>query len=126
MRKHAFHPTRLSLPISRWWLGDILTIAKRFAEGETAYAIARCLFESLASLRHLKVWLDMAGAVVAALFREMGLMDAEPPRPAATGFGEALTLAIRWPNWPDFTHAFSRAFYPKRFPLWSTHTILTG
>jgi hypothetical protein len=94
--------------------------------GETAYAIARSLCESLASLVHLKAWIAKAGAVVAALAREIGLMDAEPPRPTTTGPGEALALACRFPRWAKFTHSFSRTFYPKRFPLRSSHTILTG
>lgn len=114
------------MPICRWWLGDTLKIAERFAQGETAYAIARSLFKSLASLLHLKGWIVKAGAVIDALAREMGLMDAEPPRPIASGPGEALALAFRFPSWPKFTHFFSRTFYPKRFPLLTSHTILTG
>jgi len=94
--------------------------------GETAYAIARSLCESLAGLLHLKGWLAKAGAVLAALAREMGLLDAEPPRPAATRPGEALALARRFSSWPDFTHAFSRTLYPKRFPLRRSHMNLTG
>jgi len=80
----------------------------------------------LASLLHLKGWIAKAGEVIAALARELGLLDAEPPRPAATSTGEALALACRFSSWPKFTHAFSRAFYPKRFPLLTSHTILTG
>jgi hypothetical protein len=114
------------LPICRWRLDDILEVAERFAKGETAYAIARGLCESLAGLLHLKGWLAKAGAVVSALARALGLMDAEPPRPAATRPGEALALARRFSIWPDFTHAFSRTFYPKRFPIRSSHMILTG
>lgn len=114
------------MPICRWWLDDILKITERLTEGETAYAIAKCLCESLAGMLHLKGWIAKAGAVVAALAREMGLMDAEPPRPSATRPGDALTLIRRFSRWPSFTHAFSRAFYPKRFPLRSSHTILTG
>lgn len=94
--------------------------------GESAYAIARSLFESLAGMLHIRGWIERAGAVVAALAREMGLMDAEPPRPSATGPGEALAIIRRFSRWPSFTHAFSRAFYPNRFPLPSSHTILTG
>ena len=94
--------------------------------GETAYAIARSLFESLACLLHLKGWIAKAGAVAAALAREMGVMDAEPPRPAITRPGEALTLACRFSSWRKFCHFFSRTLYPKRFPLRSSHTILTG
>lgn len=94
--------------------------------GETAYAIARSLFESLASLLHLKFWIVKAGAVIVVLARELGLLDAEPPRPATTGTGEALAMARRFSSWPPFTHFFSRTFYPKRFPLLTSHTILTG
>lgn len=80
----------------------------------------------MTSLLHLKGWIDKAGTVIAALAREWGLLDAEPPRPAATRTGEALALARRFPSWPKFTHFFSRTFYPKRFPLLTSHTILTG
>jgi hypothetical protein len=80
----------------------------------------------LASLVHIKAWIAKAGVVVTALAREVGLIDAEPPRPASNGPGEALALAHRFSRWRNFTHLLSRAFYPKRFPLRSTHTILTG
>lgn len=114
------------MPVCRWWLGDILLISKRFAQGETAYAIAKSLGESLASLLHLKDWIAKAAAVIAALAREMGLLDASPPRPAARHPGEALVLARRFPSWATFTHCFSRAFHPARFPVRSSHMILTG
>jgi hypothetical protein len=94
--------------------------------GESAYAIAVSICESLASLIHLKGWIAKAGAVVLALTREMGLMDAEPPRPTPTRPGEALALAGGFSSWPVFTLAFSCVLYPKRFPLRSSHTILTG
>lgn len=114
------------MPICRWWRDDIFEIANRLAHGETAYAIARSLRESLTSLLHLKDWIARAGVVATVLAREMGFMDAEPPRPASTRPSEALALARRFSSWPKFTHVFSRTFYPKRFPLRSTHTILTG
>lgn len=114
------------MPICRWWLDDLLKIAERLAEGETPYAIAKSLCESLASVVHLKSWITKAGAVASALAREMGLMDAKPPRPAASRPGEALAWSCRISRWPIFTHEFSRTLYPKRFPLRSTHTILTG
>lgn len=114
------------LPICRWWLGDILEVAARFSRGESAYSIAKGLCESLASLLHLKAWMVRASAYLEALAREMGFMDAMPPRPAPMGWVEAFSLTGLRPAWPAFTHAFSRTFYPKRFPLWSTHTILTG
>jgi hypothetical protein len=121
---HSVLPAGL-LPICRWWLGDILDIAERLAQGETAYAIARSLGESLAVLVHLKRWIAKAGAIVAVLAREMGLMDAEPPRPVAKHPGEALALARRFSSWRTFTYGFSHAFYPARFPLRSPHMILT-
>lgn len=113
------------LPICRWWLDDILKLAERFAKGETAYAIAGNLCESLASLVYLKGWIAKAGAVIAALAREWELLDAKPPSPATRTRG-ALALACCFPSWPDFTHPFSRTFYPNRFPLLTSHTILTG
>lgn len=97
-----------------------------FAKGLSAYAIAKCLRESLSSVLRLGAWLAKAGPVVLALTREQGLLDMTPARPGPTGSGDALALANRWPTWPAFTHAFSRTLYPKRFPLRSTHTILTG
>ena len=75
---------------------------------------------------HIRGWIAKAGEVVAALAREMGLMDTEPPRPSATGPGEAFAMARHFSSWPMFTHAFSRTFYSKRFPLLTSHTILTG
>jgi hypothetical protein len=114
------------MPICRWRLGDILLISKRFAGGESAYALARGLCESLACLLHLREWIDNASDVVAVLAREMGLLDAEPPRPAARHPGEALALAGHFSRWSTFTHSFSRTFYPARYPLRCSHTILTG
>ena len=113
------------LPISRWWLGDILDIAGRLENGETAYAIAKRIGESASSLRRLKVWMAMANEVITTLAREMGLLDPMPPRPSSV-LRSPMALMSCWPSWLEFTHSFSRAFYPKRFPLWSTHTILTG
>jgi hypothetical protein len=113
------------LPISRWWLGDILGIAGRLASGETAYAISKGIGESISSLRRLKVWIGAAAVVVVVLAREIGLLDSAPP-PLPLKRSDALSLANRWPSWSAFTHAFSRVSYPKRFPLLSTHTILTG
>jgi hypothetical protein len=121
---HSILPENL-LPISRWWLGDILDIAGRLASGETAYAISKGIGESVSSLRRLKVWIAMANEVITALAREMGLLDPMPPRPLPAS-DSAMALMSLWPAWPEFAHAFSRAFYPKRFPLWGTHTILTG
>jgi hypothetical protein len=112
--------------ICRWWLHDILDIAEMFAKGMSAYAIAKMLRESLSSVLHLRTWLTQAGPVVLTLTREQGLLDMAPARPVPTGSGDALALSSRWPTWPAFTHAFSRTLYPKRFPLRSTHTILTG
>lgn len=111
------------LPIYRWRLSDILEIGERFARGDTAYAIAKRLGESLFSLLNLRAWLTKAGALVETLAREMGLLDQAP---APANAGAALTLACLWPTWPEFTHVFSRAFYPKRFSLLTSHTILTG
>lgn len=93
--------------------------------GETAYAIAKSLCESLASLRYLKAWIAEAGMVAAVLAREMGLLDATPRRSPPTS-GAGLTLAYQWPIWATFTYPFSRTLYPRRFPLRRTHTILTG
>lgn len=70
----------------------------------------------MASLRRLKSWLSKATEIITALSREMGFIEREPN----------LELGARWSTWPAFTHAFSRTLYPKRFPLMSFHTILTG
>ena len=109
-------------PISRWNWSDILRIGGQLAI-QTPYAVAKSVGESLASLVRLKSWIVKAGALVETLTRERGLLDqASPPANA----GAALTLAYRWPTWSEFTHIFSHAFYPKRFPLLTSHTILTG
>ena len=121
---HSILPDCL-LPICRWWIGDILKIAKCLALGETAYAIAKSLCESLASLVHLKAWIAKAADVIEVLAREIGALDATPP-PAPRTSGSRLTLTYLWPTWAAFTYSFSRTLYPKRFPLRSTHTILTG
>jgi hypothetical protein len=119
---HSKLPDNL-LPVCRWQLSDLLEIGECFAKGASAYAIAKRLGESLFSLLNLRAWLTKAGALVETLAREMGLLDQAPPPANA---GAALTLAYRWPTWPELTHVFSRAFYPKRFPLLTSHTILTG
>jgi hypothetical protein len=93
---------------------------------ESPYAIAKHIGESLSSLLHLKSWIGKAGAVVFDLAREAGLLNQAQPCPASKNTAVALELAYRWPAWLDFTHAFSRVLYPKRFPLLTPHTILTG
>lgn len=122
---HSILPKNLT-SICRWWLHDILDIAEMFAKGVSAYAIAKNLRESLSSVVRLIAWLAKAGPVVLVLTREQGLLDIAPAQPIPERAGEALSLASRWPMWPAFTHAFSRTLYPKRFPLRSSHTILTG
>ena len=97
-----------------------------FAKGMSAYAIANRVRESLSSVLRLIAWLTKAGPVVLTLTREQGLLHMAPAHPVPTGSVDALALSSRWPTWPSFTHAFSRSLYPKRFPLRSTHTILTG
>jgi len=114
------------LPVCRWWLKDILDIAGMFAKGISAYAIAKSLPESLSSVLRLITWLTKAGPAILALTREEGLLDMAPTQTLPAGSGDALVLVSRWPTWPAFTFVFSRTLYPKRFPLWSAHTILTG
>jgi hypothetical protein len=121
---HSILPEN-TLPICRWRLRDILDIAVRFSNGETAYAISKGIGESESSLRRLKVWMAKATEVIAALARELEPLAPTPPAPPPTS-GAGLTLAYRWPTWAAFTHAFSRTLYPKRFPLSVSHTILTG
>lgn len=111
------------LPVCRWQLKDILEIGECFARGDSAYAIAKRLGESLSSLLNLRAFATKAGALVKTLAREMGLLEKAPP---PVNEGANLALAYRWPSWVEFTHVFSRAFYPKRFPLFPPHTILTG
>jgi hypothetical protein len=122
---HSILPKNL-LPICRWFLGDILVIIKRFDQGESAYAIARSIGESLASLLHLKTWLKTAAATVERLARESGLLDTLPPRPISNDGGNRLKLTSLWPTWSEFAYSFSRSFYPKRFPFFKPHIILTG
>jgi hypothetical protein len=114
------------LPICRWWLGDILLIAKRFARGESSYAIARSIGESLSSLVHLKSWMAKAGAVVHELARNLGLLEQAGPMAVPMAPISSLSPAFRFSSWAEFTHSFSHAFYPKRFPLSRSHMILTG
>ncbi len=102
-----------------------MNIAVRFANGESAYAISKGIGESESSLRRLKSWMDKAAVVIAFLAREIGLRDSVPPLPRPIS-SAVIALARRWPTWPAFTHSFSRTFYPKRFPLSPSHTILTG
>jgi hypothetical protein len=114
------------LPVCRWWFKDILDIAEMFAKGISAYAIAKSLDVSLASLLNLQAWLQRATVIVEELIRENGPLDQLPPRPAPSGSVDVLKLAERLPSWSEFTFAFSRTLYPKRFSLRSTYTILTG
>jgi hypothetical protein len=81
---------------------------------------------SLAVLLNLKAWILKAGPMISALTREAGLLDEAPPRPAPASAADALALAYRWLNWPEFTHTFFRVLYPKHFPLLPFHVNLTG
>ncbi len=121
---HSILPENL-LPICRWFLGDVLEIAASLAEGKTRYAIATRIGESLACIRNLNAWIGRAGDAVQVLTRGTGHLDPLPPGPTPTTSVAMLTLARLWPSWREFTHSFSRAFYPARFPGSPTHTILT-
>lgn len=122
---HSILPVDL-LPLCRWWVEDLIVIGEAFASGLSAYALAKILGESLASLLHLKAWIAKADPVALTLTRQEGLLEEKPPRPAPTHSGGGVALGRRWPTWPAFTHAFSRTLYPKRFPIFPVHTILTG
>jgi hypothetical protein len=114
------------LPICRWFLDAILAIIKRFDQGESAYAIARSIGESLASLVNLKAWLKTATSNVETLTRQHGLLDTLPPRPVSIHDTTRLKLTSLWPTWSEFTYSFSRCFYPERFPLFRSHINPTG
>ena len=79
----------------------------------------------MSSLRRLKVWIAMANKVITALARRDGATRSN----AATSF-----IGFKIPHGSNellaqlagvYSFIFPR-FLPKRFPLWSTHTILTG
>jgi hypothetical protein len=74
----------------------------------------------------LKQWLLQAGATVLNLCRAEGHPAPLPPSPLPTDPGKAFASWRIFPSWHDFTHAFSRAFYPKRFPLLTAPTIHSG
>lgn len=122
---HSILPVNL-LPICRWFLGDVLEIAAGLARGQTPYAIATRIGESLASIRNLKAWIGRAGAVILTLTRGAGYLDPLLQSPTPTTSVATLSLASLWPSWRKFTHSFFRTFYPARFPVSLTHTILTG
>jgi hypothetical protein len=112
-------------PICRWDWGDILCIVERLLI-QSPYAIARSIGESLSSLVHLKSWIGKAGVVVLELARTAGLLEQAAPNPAVRSTSASLSLAVCFSSWAQFTHCFSRTLYPKRFPISSSHTILTG
>jgi hypothetical protein len=114
------------MPICRWFQDDILAIIKRFDQGESAYAIARSIGESLASLLHLKTWLKTATMTVEILARENGLLDTLPPRPISENCINRLKLTALWPTWSEFAYSFSRYIYRKRFPFLRSLINLTG
>ncbi len=124
-KTHAVLPPFLP-PLCRWFWKDILPIARRLSTGESAYSIAKTIRVSLAVLLNLKAWILKAGPMILALTREAGLLDEAPPRPAPASAADALVLAYRWLNWPEFTHSFFRVLYPKHFPLLPSHVNLTG
>lgn len=103
----------------------MLEIAMSLAQGQTLYAIAKRVGKSLAGIRNLNAWIYRAGDAVQVLTRGAGHLDPLPLCPTPTTSVAMLTLARLWPNWREFTHSFSRAFYPARFPASITHTILT-
>jgi hypothetical protein len=113
-------------PICRWFWEDIQRIGLRLSAGESAYSIAKAIRVSLAALLNLKAWISRAGPTVLTLTREQALLDELPPPPPPASAAESLTLAYRWPSWPEFTHSFSRVLYPKRFPIFRSHVNLTG
>jgi transposase-like protein len=101
----------------RWLPVDRLIIILRLASGQSLYAIAKALGETLYSLRRFASWLKMSIDFIANLAREKGPI--EPVSPPAT-------LALPWLTWQQFTHAFSRTLYPNMFARPTLHTIRTG
>lgn len=112
-------------PVCRWEWGDILRVGGRLAD-ESSYSIARSVGESLSSLLHLKSWMVKAGVVVHELARNVGLLEPAESRAVPMDPIQSLSLAFRFSSWEAFTHSFSRAFYPIRFPLLKSHMIPTG
>ncbi len=104
----------------------MLEIAASLAQGQTFYAIAMRVGESLASIRNLNAWFGRAGDTVQVLARGAGHLDPLTPGPTPTTSLAMLALFRMWPSWQKFTHSLSRAFYLARFPVSPTHTILTG
>lgn len=114
------------LPICRWFLTDILAIIARFKNGESAYAISKSIGESLKSVQNLKTWYPNAGIAIETVTRESDPREPLPPRPISRDSISRFKFAYRWASWKDFTHSFSRYFYPKRFRFWRSHTNRTG
>lgn len=130
---HSILPKNL-MPICRWFLDDILAIIWRFDQGESPYSITQNINrslkngtpQSLSSILNLKKWLHLAAKAVETLTHEQGLLITEPPRPIPKNNLGRLMLTKLWPTWNEFTHAFSRRFYPKRFLILQPHINLTG
>lgn len=111
----------------------------RLASGQSLYAIAKALVETLYSLRRFKAWIEKSLDFVTTLAREMGPIEpilplaeqAQPSLPSALQNTEApvaqdVIAALPWLTWRQFTHAFSRTLYPKIFVRPTLHTIRTG
>ena len=101
-------------------------IIKRFYQGESAYAIALSIGESLASIVHLRSCFQATAISVETLTLEQGLLETLPQRPVPNDCINRLKLTSLWPTWSEFTYSFSRYIYPKRFPFWRPPINLTG
>jgi len=120
----------------RWLPVDRLIIILRLASGQSLYAIAHALGETLYSLRRFASWMKMSLDFIATLARELGPIDPVLPpaalalssQPSASQNTEApvaqdLTEALPWLTWRQFTHTFSRTLYPNMFVRSILHII---
>ncbi len=135
---HSILPHGL-LCYCRWLPVDRLIIILRLASGQSLYAIAKAINETLYSLSRFASWLKRSLDFIATLARELGPIEpmlppdtpALSPQPSPSQNTQASAKkdsmkALPWLTWPQFTHAFSRTLYPNIFAPPTLHTIRTG
>lgn len=101
-------------PICRTPAALLEVVAEGVDHGQSPASMVKTTKLSLGILKRLVTWLAESTQVLISLARENGSLD---NRADPASWIERLRLTRFWPEWVEFTYPFSRARYPRRWPL---------
>ena len=101
-------------PICRTPKNLLEVVAKGVDRGQSPSSMVKTTKLSLGILKRLVTWLAESARVVISLAREDGSLDNQPD---PSSWIERVRMTRFWPEWAGFTYPFSRARYPRVWPL---------